>query len=175
MGMAERISSSLDKTDLKILEILQQNCKIRISEISKMVGRGISSVHARIKSLEKSGVITGYRCVIDPAHVDRATLAFILVRIRYRAPGSEDVLSQRGFCKSIAQHPFVQEVHVLSGEFDVLLKVRTRNVKEMNSFIVDFLREIPEVERTLTMFTMETYLETSEIRGLLNEGTISVN
>ncbi len=172
--MPARNSASLDETDLKILEVLQRDCKTRISDLSAKVGRGISSVHARVKSLEKNGVITAYRCIVDPARVNRSTLAFILVRVRYRAPGSDDVLSQREFCKSIAQHPLVQEVHVLSGEFDVLLKVRTRDVQEMNSFIVDFLREIPAVERTLTMFTMETFLETTELRGLLNDQRPSV-
>ncbi|MHA1770673.1 MAG: Lrp/AsnC family transcriptional regulator [Candidatus Thorarchaeota archaeon] len=166
--MHEKNSVPLDTTDIKILEILQEDCKKRIADIAKEVGRGISSVHARIKALEANGVINAYRCVINPTAVKRSTLAFILIRVRYRAPGTDEVLSQRDLCKELAKHPYVQEVHVLSGEFDVILKVRTGNVEEINSFIVDFLREIPAVERTHTMFTMDTYLETSEIRDLQN-------
>lgn len=169
--MPERNSVSLDETDLKILELLQEDCKRRIADIAKKVGRGISSVHARIKAMESNGVINAYRCVINPPTVNRATLAFILIRVRYRAPGTDEVLSQRELCKELAQHPYVQEVHVLSGEFDVLLKVRTRDVEEINAFIVDFLREIPAVERTHTMFTMDTYLETSELRDLRNRSS----
>ena len=164
--MPERNSVSLDETDIKILKILQDDCKRRIADIAKEVGKGISSVHARIKALESHGVINAYRCIIDPAAVHRSTLAFILIRVRYRAPGTDEVLSQRDLCRELAKHPYVQEVHVLSGEFDVLLKVRTSTVEEINTFIVDFLREIPAVERTHTMFTMDTYLETSEIRDL---------
>jgi DNA-binding Lrp family transcriptional regulator len=96
----------------------------------------------------------------------RSVLAIILITIRYRIPGKEEVLSQREFCREIAHHPLVQDVHVLSGEFDVLLKVRARSINEMNKFIVDFLRKIPAVDKTLTMFTMDSYLETLELRNL---------
>jgi DNA-binding Lrp family transcriptional regulator len=88
----------------------------------------------------------------------------VLITVRYRVPGQRKVLSQREFCKEIAEHPFVQAVHVLSGEFDVLLKVRTRDVNQMNRFIVDFLRQMPAVDRTLTMFVMDTYLDSNQIR-----------
>ncbi|MHA1936410.1 MAG: Lrp/AsnC ligand binding domain-containing protein [Candidatus Thorarchaeota archaeon] len=55
-------------------------------------------------------------------------------------------------------------VHVLSGEWDVILRVRAKNIDEMNQFLVDFLRPMPAVERTLTMFNMSTNLETLDIR-----------
>jgi DNA-binding Lrp family transcriptional regulator len=76
------------------------------------------------------------------------------------------VLSQREFCQTIAQHHQVQGVHVLSGEYDVLLKVRAKNIDAMNRFIVDYLRELPEVDKTLTMFAMDSYLDTLELRGI---------
>jgi DNA-binding Lrp family transcriptional regulator len=50
----------------------------------------------------------------------------------------------------------------------LLLKVRTKNIEEMNNFIVDFLRELSAVDKTLTMFAMDTYLDTLELRGLSN-------
>jgi DNA-binding Lrp family transcriptional regulator len=121
-----------------------------------------------MKTLKKNGVITNYSAVVDPVKVDRETLAFILVTVRYRVPGRKGVLSQRAFCEEIASHPLVQGVHVLSGEYDVLLKVRAENIGEMNRFIVDFLRELPEVDKTLTMFAMDTYLDTLMLRDLAN-------
>jgi DNA-binding Lrp family transcriptional regulator len=90
----------------------------------------------------------------------------VLIRIRYYAPGQEGMLSQRDFCKDIAQHPLVQDVHVLSGEYDVLLKIRAKDIDEINHFIVDFLRHKPAVDRTLTMFAMDSYLESTELRNL---------
>jgi len=121
-----------------------------------------------MKALKESAVIKQYSAIVDPDRVNRGTLAFILVTVRYRAPGKKGVLSQREFCEQIAGHPLVQGVYVLSGEYDVLLKVRAENIGEMNKFIVDFLRELPEVDKTLTMFAMDTYLDTMELRDLSN-------
>jgi DNA-binding Lrp family transcriptional regulator len=163
--MAERISD-LDKIDIQILQLLQEDGKMSREEIAKEVGKGISTVHARIKALESSGVIKKYTAILDSAKLSRQTLAFVLIRIRYYAPGQEGMLSQRDFCKEIAQHPLVQDVHVLSGEYDVLLKVRAKDIDEINHFIVDFLRHKPAVDRTLTMFAMDSYLESTELRGL---------
>jgi DNA-binding Lrp family transcriptional regulator len=164
--MTGNLPKELDPTDMKILELLQGNCKMSISKIAKEVGKGISAVHSRIKTLESAGVIKQYTAVLDPVKMGRSVLAIILITIRYRIPGKEEVLSQREFCREIACHPLVQDVHVLSGEFDVLLKVRAHSIDEMNGFIVDFLRGIPAVDKTLTMFAMDSYLETLEFRNL---------
>jgi Lrp/AsnC family leucine-responsive transcriptional regulator len=167
--MSKQEFAVLDDTNIKILEMLQEDCKIGIQKISKRVGKGISTVHDRVKALERSKIIKQYTAVLDPILLNRPTLALIFVTIRYRVPGQSDLLSQKEFCQDIAQHPFVQEVFVLSGEYDVFLKVRTKDVEEMNRFIVDFLRKLPAVERTLTMFVMDNYLETQELRKLIDE------
>ncbi|MFW9909106.1 MAG: Lrp/AsnC family transcriptional regulator [Candidatus Thorarchaeota archaeon] len=167
--MSKRGLAELDDINIKILELLQEDCKVGVQKISKEVGKGISTVHARIKALEQSNLIKQYTAVLDPLLLNRPTLALIFITIRYRIPGQPDLLSQKEFCKDISKHPFVQEVFVLSGEYDVFLKVRTKDVEEMNRFIVDYLREIPAVERTLTMFAMDNYLETLELRKLVDE------
>jgi len=158
----------LDKTNKELLHLLQNDSKQSIAKLSEALGIGISSVHARMKSLKETDVINYYSAVVNPEKVNRGTLAFILVTVRYRVPGRKGVLSQREFCEQIAGHPLVQGVHVLSGEYDVLLKVRAESIAEMNKFIVDFLRELPEVDKTLTMFAMDTYLDTLELRDLAN-------
>lgn len=158
-----------DETNLKILELLQEDGKLGVHKISKAVGKGISTVHARIKALEEEKIIKKYSAILDPVLLDRPTLALIFVTIRYRVPDRADLLSQKEFCQEIAKHPYVQEVFVLSGQYDVFLKVRTKDVEEMNRFIVDFLRELPAVERTLTMFVMDDYLETQELRNLISD------
>ncbi|MFW9955871.1 MAG: Lrp/AsnC family transcriptional regulator [Candidatus Thorarchaeota archaeon] len=167
--MSKRGLAELDDINIKILELLQEDCKVGVQKISKEVGKGISTVHARIKALEQCNLIKQYTAVLDPLLLNRPTLALIFITIRYRIPGQPDLLSQKEFCKDISKHPFVQEVFVLSGEYDVFLKVRTKDVEEMNRFIVDYLREIPAVERTLTMFAMDNYLETLELRKLVDE------
>jgi len=148
-----------DEFDVQILEMLQEDSKLGIQKIAASIGKGISTVHARVKSLEDRGFIKRYCAVLDPALLDRSTLALIFVTIRYRVPGKDDLLSQKQFCQEIAKHPYVQEVFVLGGQYDVFLKVRTKDTAEMNRFITEYLRELPAVDRTLTMFVMDTYLE----------------
>ncbi|NHJ12933.1 MAG: Lrp/AsnC family transcriptional regulator [Candidatus Thorarchaeota archaeon] len=163
---ASRLDAKIDDTDIQILRLLQRDGRMSLADIAKEIDKGVSTIHARMRRLKTEGVIKQYTAVVDPTKLGRTTLGIILVTVRYRAPGQRGVLSQREFCEEIAKHPLVQEVHVLSGEFDVLLKVRTKDVSEMNQFIVDFLREIPAVERTLTMFALDTYLDTLELRNL---------
>lgn len=170
--MAEIYSEDLDRTDLELLHLLQQDSKMKISDLAKEVDKGIATVHARMTSLKKRGIIKNYVAILDPSKVGRETLAFILVTVRYRVPGKKGVMSQREFCKEIAVHPLVQGVYVVSGDYDVLLKVRAKNIDEMNRFIVDFLRELPQVDQTHTMFAMDTYLDSPELRNLTGQATI---
>jgi DNA-binding Lrp family transcriptional regulator len=167
------IPIKLDATDKELLHLLQIDSKMKISELAKEVGKGIATVHARMVALKEKGVIKNYSVILDPAKVARETLAFILVTVRYRVPGRKGVVSQREFCKEIAVHPLVQGVHVVSGDYDVMLKVRTRNIDEMNRFIVDFLRELPQVDKTHTLFAMDTYLDSLELRDLTGTTTMS--
>ncbi|TFF83745.1 Lrp/AsnC family transcriptional regulator [Candidatus Thorarchaeota archaeon] len=164
--MTEKSSVSIDATDIQIMKELQKDGRATNAKISKRVGKGISTVHARVKALREHGYIEKFTTVLDPKRLDRGTLAFILVTVTYRVPGGSKVISQRDFCKDIAGHRLVQAVHVLSGEYDVLLKVRAKDIEEMNRFIVDFLRKKPAVDKTLTMFAMDTYLDTLSLRGL---------
>jgi DNA-binding Lrp family transcriptional regulator len=170
--MTENFSDKLDETDLELLGLLQTDCKMKISDLAKEVGKGIATVHSRMKALKERGYIKQYSAILDPSRVGRETLAFILVTVRYRVPGQKGVVSQREFCKEIAVHPLVQGVYVVSGEYDVLLKIRARNIDEMNQFIVDFLRELPQVDKTHTMFAMDTYRDSVELRDL--QGVISM-
>lgn len=172
--MTEIFSDKLDHVDKELLRLLQKDSKMKISELAKEVGKGIATVHARMKHLKEKGFIDRYSAILNPQKVGRETLAFILVTVRYRVPGRKGVVSQREFCKEIAIHPLVLGVHVVSGDYDVLLKVRARNIDEMNRFIVDFLRELPQVDKTHTMFAMDTYLDSPELRDLAGVTTMAL-
>ncbi|MCJ7817536.1 MAG: Lrp/AsnC family transcriptional regulator [Candidatus Thorarchaeota archaeon] len=163
----------IDDTDLELLRLLQVDSRMKISDLAKEVGKGIATVHARMKQLKQKGTIARYAAILDPRKVGRETLGFILVTVRYRVPGRKGVVSQREFCKEIAIHPLVQGVYVVSGDYDVLLKVRARNIDEMNRFIVDFLRELPQVDKTHTMFAMDTYLDSPELRDLSGKTSVA--
>ena len=164
--MAKDRSTLIDDTDIKILMLLQEDAKMGVKKIAEQVGKGISTIHARIKSMEQKKIIVKYSAILDPKLLNRPIMAFIFISLSTKSSGKKGVLSQKEFCKKIAQHHYIQGVHLLSGEFDIILKVRAKSVDEMRAFIVDYLREMPSIERTQTTFVLENYLETLELKDL---------
>ncbi len=164
--MAKNSSTLIDDTDIKILMLLQEDAKMGVKKIAEQVGKGISTIHARIKSMEQKKIITKYSAVLDPLLLNRSILAFIFIGLSTKASGKKVALSQKEFLRDISQHPSVQGVYLLSGEFDAILKVRTKSVDEMKTFIVEYLREIPTIERTQTTFVLENYHETLDLKDL---------
>ena len=148
----------LDKKDIQILKILQQNSKISLKELSRKVSLPVTTVFNRIRKFEQNGLIKDYRAIIDPKKVGFDVTAFILV-----AYDVSSKRSQREVARDISKLPFVQEVHIITGEWDMLLKVRGRNSEEIGKFVLDKLREIEGVLKTVTIVVFETAKETTEL------------
>ena len=111
----------------------------------------------------KEGIIKGYTSVVDGKHLGKGTTAFILVSFVSRLPGINHNLSQRDIAKKIAKFPEVQEVHIISGDWDILIKVKGKDTEEMGKFVVDKLRGIEGIDKTLTCMTFGTAKETLKI------------
>jgi len=153
----------LDEKDIKILNLIQENCKLTAREIAKRINSPITTVFARIKRLEKQGIIKGYKAILNAEKLGKGTTAFILVSFTYQPSKMDYQLTQREVAKEIARLPEVQEVHIVTGNWDLLLKVRVRDVEELGKFIVDRLRLVRGVEKTLTCVVLSTEKETTEI------------
>ncbi|HJW66075.1 MAG TPA: Lrp/AsnC ligand binding domain-containing protein, partial [Candidatus Bathyarchaeia archaeon] len=91
------------------------------------------------------------------------TAAFILASVSYRAKADDVPISQRVVAEEIARFPEVQEVHIITGDWDLLVKLRAENVDAVGKFVVDKLRLIKGLEKTLTCMVFETVKETTEI------------
>jgi len=144
----------IDDKDKLILEELQENCKKSTKEIAKKLKTPVSTVYLRIKKLEKKGVIKRYTSIVDGK---------ILVSFVSRLPGINHNLSQRDIAEKIAKFPEVQEVHIISGDWDILIKVKGRDTEEIGKFVVDKLRGIEGIDKTLTCMTFGTAKETLKI------------
>ena len=153
--------TTIDPKDLQILKIIQKNCRLTAREISELTGLPITTVFAKIKRLETLGVIEGYHAVLKGAKLNAGTTAFILVSFAYKA--EEKALTQRRVAKEIAAFSESQEVHIISGEWDILIKVKTRDVDAVGKFVVDKLRVVSGIERTLTCFVFDTEKESAAI------------
>ena len=153
--------AALDPGDIKILRMIQENCRLTAREISDRTGLPVTTVFAKIKRIERLGLVRGYHAILDARELGVGTTAFVLASFAYK---SEDrVVSQRKVAKEIASFPEVQEVHIISGEWDILIKVKAKDIDSVGKYVVDKLRLVKGIERTLTCLVFESEKESTAI------------
>jgi DNA-binding Lrp family transcriptional regulator len=157
------MSTKLDEKDSAILTLLQRDSKLTAKQISKKVNAPITTVFAKTKRMEELGIIKEYRAIVAPERLDAGTAAFILASVSYRSKSDDVPVSQRAVAEEIAKFPEVQEVHIITGDWDLLVKLRAENVDAVGKFVVDKLRLIKGLEKTLTCMVFETVKETTEV------------
>ena len=155
--------SKLDEKDSAILVLIQENSKLTAKQIAKKVNAPITTVFAKTKRMEELGIIKEYRAIVAPEKLSAGTAAFILASVSYRAKADDVPISQRVVAEEIARFPEVQEVHIITGDWDLLVKLRAENVDAIGKFVVDKLRLIKGLEKTLTCMVFETVKETTEV------------
>jgi DNA-binding Lrp family transcriptional regulator len=153
----------LDSYDMKLLALLQQNSKKTARELGTLLDMPVTTVYSRIKRLEDLGVIRRYGAILDGNKLGLTATAFVLVTFSYRSSGGTESVSQRDVAKRVASFPEVQEVHIISGDWDLLIKVRTRDIDAVGRFVVDKLRTVRGIEKTVTCMVFDTAKETSQM------------
>jgi Lrp/AsnC family leucine-responsive transcriptional regulator len=157
------MSIKLDEKDRGILALIQDNSKLTARQIAKKINAPITTVFAKTKRMEELGLIKKYRAILAPERLNSGTAAFILVSVSYRAKLDDVPISQREVAEEISKFPEVQEVHIITGDWDLLVKLRSESVDAVGKFVVDNLRLIKGLEKTLTCMVFETVKETTEI------------
>ena len=153
----------LDDRDLAILRILQRDAKLSAKKISEQIDCPVTTVYSRIKRLEALKVIKGYNTVIDHEMLGWTTTAFIFASIRYQYDETSPTVGSREIAKMISEFPEVQEVHVITGDWDLLIKMKAKDVSSVGEFVVDRLREISGVQKTLTSVVFQTVKDSNTI------------
>jgi DNA-binding Lrp family transcriptional regulator len=156
------MSVKLDDKDLAILTLIQENSKLTANQIAKKINAPITTVFAKIKRMEELGIIKQYRAVLSPEKLNLATAAFILASVSYHTNDGKPI-TQRDVATEIAQFPEVQEVHIITGDWDLLVKLRAENVEAIGKFVVDKLRNIQGLDKTLTCMVFETVKESTSL------------
>jgi len=158
------MSIKLDEKDVAILALIQENSKLTANQIAKKVNAPITTVFAKTKRMEEMGIIKQYRAILSPEKLNLATAAFILAAVSYRAKNENQTpISQRQVAEEIALFPEVQEVHIITGDWDLLVKLRAENVDAIGKFVVDKLRLIKGLEKSLTCMVFETVKESTSL------------
>jgi DNA-binding Lrp family transcriptional regulator len=146
----------LDQKDIEILKILSADAKLTTKEVARRLQSPVSTVFSRIKRLEKEGIIKKYVALLDPRKFGKETVAFVLVSFSTQG---QSPISQREVAKQIAEFPEVQEAHIITGDWDILLKVRVSSVEELGNFVVDKLRSVRGISKTVTSIVLSTEKE----------------
>lgn len=144
----------LDEKDSSILEELMMDSRKTTKAIARELGIPRATVHDRIVKMEQKHIIKKYTAVPDYSQLGLGVIAFVLVQFE-----SERGLSQRDTADDIASISGIFEVHMISGEYDMLLKVRGSSMEEIGKLVIDRLREVKGVARTLTCACFTTVKE----------------
>ena len=157
------MSIKLDDKDIAILLLIQENSKLTANQIAKKTSTPITTVFAKIKRMEELGIIKQYRAILSPEKLNLGTAAFILASVSYGNKTDGTPITQRDVAEEIARLPDVQEVHIITGDWDLLVKVRAESVDAIGKFVVDKLRRINGLQKTLTCMVFETVKETTSL------------
>jgi Lrp/AsnC family leucine-responsive transcriptional regulator len=157
------MSVKLDEKDAAILQLIQENSKLTAKQIAKKINSPITTVFAKTKRMEELGIIKQYRAILAPEKLNLGTAAFILASVSYRTKNDDTPVSQRDVAEEIARFPEVQEVYIITGDWDLLVKLREENVDAVGKFVVDKLRLIKGLEKSLTCMVFETVKETTSL------------
>jgi Lrp/AsnC family leucine-responsive transcriptional regulator len=157
------METKLDDKDLDILRLIQEDCQLTAREIARKVGSPITTVFAKTKRMEQFGVIKEYRAILDSRKLGYGTTAFILASVSYGAKNDARTSTQRDIAKEVARFPEVQEVHIITGDWDMLIKLKGKDVDTLGKIVIDRLRLVKGIEKTLTCMVFETAKETTEI------------
>ncbi len=148
--MASTDDKKIDRIDRNILFELQKNARLSNVELSKRVGLSPTPCLERVKRLEKEKYITGYKATLNPLKLDAALLVLVEITLTKTSP---DVFDD--FSKAVHELDVIQECHLVSGDFDFLLKTRVKDMLAYRELLGDTLLRLPAVSESRTYVVME--------------------
>ena len=146
--------TELDRIDRKILEILQRQGRIPMTELAQQIGLSTSPCTERVRRMEREGVITGYHARIDPQAVGKTLLVFVEITLSSK---SADVFDK--VRTELLHVPEVMECHLVSGGFDYLVKARLRAMSDYRRLLGDLLKKLPVSAESNSYVVMEEVKE----------------
>ncbi|MBD3845007.1 Lrp/AsnC family transcriptional regulator [Bosea sp. SSUT16] len=152
------MDQTLDKTDLRILRLLQSDGRMGNAEIAKRVNTSAATCHRRIQRLFAEGYVIGVRAQIAPKKVEMGTLAFVGVVLDRSTPESFGA-----FEEAIREMKLVLDCHIVAGDFDYILKIRVRDMADFNKLHADRLIALPGVRQTRTFFVMKEVVDNAPL------------
>ncbi len=145
---------SLDSIDRKIIDELVRDARLPVAELARRVGLSKTPVAQRLKHLEDSGLITGYRAMLSPIKLGLSHVTYVEVRL---TDTREAALGK--FNTMVRDIPEIEECYMIAGGFDYLLKVRSRDIEDYRRIMGEKISALPFVSATSSYVAMEAVVE----------------
>jgi Lrp/AsnC family leucine-responsive transcriptional regulator len=150
-----KIPKSLDRTDRRILECLQADGRISNVQLASKVNLTPTPCIERVKRLERQGYIRGYTAILNPELVNAGLLVFVEIDLSHNSPDAF-----RRFREEARRLPEIMDCHLVSGNFDYLIKARVSDMKAYRELLGDKILSLPDVKGSRSYVVMEEVKET---------------
>ncbi|NMG32438.1 winged helix-turn-helix transcriptional regulator [Aromatoleum evansii] len=145
----------LDRIDRKILDLLQKDGRISMTDLAAKIGLSATPCTERVRRLEREGVITGYHAHVNPHALGKNLLVFVEIKLSAKSGEVFDRVK-----KELSFVPEVMECHLVSGDFDYLVKARITEMGEYRRLLGNILLKLPSAAESRSYVVMEELKET---------------
>jgi DNA-binding Lrp family transcriptional regulator len=154
--LAQESLEKLDKTDLKILHILQENSKITNLDLSKKIGLSPAPTLERVKKLENTEIIQSYHAKVNQQAIGLNVKTFVQVSLAWQ---KDNALNN--FMAKVQEIDEIVECSIITGEADFLMKIVCKDIPTYEQLLFKTLSQIEEIERLKTLMTLSTIKDSS--------------
>ena len=140
----------LDKVDRRILDVLQRDGRISVTDLAERVGLSPTPCARRVRQLETSGLIQGYAAIVDPKRAGQTIQAIVQLKLER----SDEVVER--FRRTLIERPEVLACYTMTGEMDFLLHVIVRDIEALSDFTMRRLLRVPGVRDVTSSIVLET-------------------
>ncbi len=142
----------LDSTDIKILQALQTDGRVPLTQLSTQLGIPHGTARDRIRKMEKAGVIERYVAVVNPAKVGFLINCFVELTLDHQVDVSQPI-------EALLNIEEVTEIHILAAEIDVLVRIWARDVEHLRRILYEKFTTIPGMVRTTTVVVLNSQVK----------------
>jgi DNA-binding Lrp family transcriptional regulator len=155
----------VNKIDLQLLELLKENSKLPLKSLEEKLEIRSSTIHSRIKKLEQRGIISKYTLNIDNKQIGYPLVGFIMLTFDQ----TQTSMDQAEIASNIAALPRTEEVHLIAGEFDILVKVRAKDIEDLGEFVTKDLKDIDGIGHSRTHVSLKIVKESCDSPYLISK------
>ncbi len=155
MSKKTKTPKILDRTDRRILECLQADGRISNVQLARKVNLTPTPCIERVKRLERQGYIKGYSAILNPEMVNAGLLVFVEINLSHNSPDAF-----RRFREEARRLPEIMDCHLVSGNFDYLIKARVSDMKAYRELLGEKILSLPDVKGSRSYVVMEEVKET---------------